>query len=277
MRLPGPLQPVTRVAAAPDSGTAQALTQSQDDDGSYCSVCMEAWTNSGPHRICSLKCGHLFGRDCIVKWLKQKKRCPQCNKRNKLEDVRPLYVAKLTAVDVAPVEALKQEVAEERKARAKAEHDMAKAQQEVRKMAACVKKLQKENARMQMFAAGVQAATGQLGMAPHSGTWRGQLGAFAVFVRKISMLAPTAGQNVTLPTSEPGDFVRDIHFDAPKHHALLALGKQLRLFSIHVWRRALQLISYGAQRRLKPAPRQTWAVHHVGAQWGQASATSAAC
>lgn len=32
-----------------------------DDDGSICPICLDAWTNSGAHRICSLKCGHLFG------------------------------------------------------------------------------------------------------------------------------------------------------------------------------------------------------------------------
>lgn len=32
-----------------------------DEDGNICPVCLEAWTNCGDHRICSLKCGHLFG------------------------------------------------------------------------------------------------------------------------------------------------------------------------------------------------------------------------
>ncbi|ERL93676.1 hypothetical protein D910_10964 [Dendroctonus ponderosae] len=32
-----------------------------DDDGSTCPVCLESWTNCGDHRICCLKCGHLFG------------------------------------------------------------------------------------------------------------------------------------------------------------------------------------------------------------------------
>ena len=29
--------------------------------GQSCSICFEPWTNSGSHRIASLKCGHLFG------------------------------------------------------------------------------------------------------------------------------------------------------------------------------------------------------------------------
>ncbi|KAF0989369.1 hypothetical protein HZS_5074 [Henneguya salminicola] len=27
-----------------------------------CPICFEPWTNIGEHRICTLKCGHLFGR-----------------------------------------------------------------------------------------------------------------------------------------------------------------------------------------------------------------------
>ena len=29
--------------------------------GQVCSICLEPWSNSGVHRIASLKCGHLFG------------------------------------------------------------------------------------------------------------------------------------------------------------------------------------------------------------------------
>ena len=29
--------------------------------GQTCSICFEPWSNSGNHRIASLKCGHLFG------------------------------------------------------------------------------------------------------------------------------------------------------------------------------------------------------------------------
>ncbi|KAH9324709.1 hypothetical protein KI387_004887, partial [Taxus chinensis] len=39
-----------------------------DHDG-ICSICMEPWTANGEHQICSLACGHYFGRSCIRKWL----------------------------------------------------------------------------------------------------------------------------------------------------------------------------------------------------------------
>lgn len=35
------------------------------DDGTICPICLDSWEISGPHRITSLKCGHLFGTSCI--------------------------------------------------------------------------------------------------------------------------------------------------------------------------------------------------------------------
>lgn len=32
----------------------------QDADG--CPICYEPWTSGGIHRVCSLRCGHLFGK-----------------------------------------------------------------------------------------------------------------------------------------------------------------------------------------------------------------------
>lgn len=33
-----------------------------DNDGITCGICFDYWTSNGPHRICSLRCGHLFGK-----------------------------------------------------------------------------------------------------------------------------------------------------------------------------------------------------------------------
>jgi hypothetical protein len=51
------------------------------EDAANCSICYEAWSSEGAHRVASLKCGHLFGASCIAKWLKQSAKCPQCNQR----------------------------------------------------------------------------------------------------------------------------------------------------------------------------------------------------
>ncbi|CAM6029913.1 unnamed protein product [Sphagnum balticum] len=53
--------------------------------------------------ICSLACGHLFGKPCIKRWLRQagKKRgkCPQCNCRARVEDLRMVYVPQIAVID----------------------------------------------------------------------------------------------------------------------------------------------------------------------------------
>merc|ERR1719369_2457766 len=73
-----------------------------DDDGAFCPICFEPWTNSGQHRIASLKCGHFFGQSCIEKWLRSSgDDCPNCNEKATKRDVRLHYVARLKAVDTA--------------------------------------------------------------------------------------------------------------------------------------------------------------------------------
>ncbi|XP_011018781.1 PREDICTED: E3 ubiquitin-protein ligase RFWD3 [Populus euphratica] len=71
-------------------------------DGLFCPICMEAWTNEGDHHICCLPCGHLFGLSCIEKWLRQRGRlakCPQCNRKGTLRDIRKLFVPRIAVVD----------------------------------------------------------------------------------------------------------------------------------------------------------------------------------
>ena len=81
---------------------------------STCSICYEEWTGSGKHRVCCLKCGHLFGkrcvrrrydavlayplltkRRCITEWLSNaaNQRCPQCNAKAKVKDIRLLFTS----------------------------------------------------------------------------------------------------------------------------------------------------------------------------------------
>jgi E3 ubiquitin-protein ligase RFWD3 len=50
-------------------------------DAESCSICFEAYTTEGEHTLSCLKCGHVFGRSCIDKWLKSHSQCPLCNQR----------------------------------------------------------------------------------------------------------------------------------------------------------------------------------------------------
>ncbi|VVA41076.1 PREDICTED: E3 ubiquitin-ligase RFWD3 [Prunus dulcis] len=70
-------------------------------DGLFCPICLDAWTNDGDHRICCLPCGHIYGMSCITKWLQRRnsRKCPQCNQKCKLKDVRKLFVSQVLSVD----------------------------------------------------------------------------------------------------------------------------------------------------------------------------------
>jgi Ring finger domain len=60
---------------------AQASGAASEEEANACTICLEPWNSTGDHRICYFKCGHLFGRRCIVLWLRASPRCPQCNSR----------------------------------------------------------------------------------------------------------------------------------------------------------------------------------------------------
>ncbi|XP_011314072.1 E3 ubiquitin-protein ligase RFWD3 [Fopius arisanus] len=96
---------------------AKSLTQDSDesDEGKSCPICMEHWTNSGDHRLCSLACGHLFGHKCVLRWLKQEctaqnRRCPHCNRKAHTKDIRMIYTTNLSSVDTIELDRLKNEL-----------------------------------------------------------------------------------------------------------------------------------------------------------------------
>ncbi|XP_057984270.1 uncharacterized protein LOC131168670 isoform X3 [Malania oleifera] len=71
-------------------------------DGLFCPICMQAWTSEGEHHICCLPCGHIYGMSCIKKWLEQCRssgKCPQCNRKCMLKDIRKLYASRIIVVD----------------------------------------------------------------------------------------------------------------------------------------------------------------------------------
>ena len=89
------------------------------EDSICCNICFEPWSNTGSHRISSLKCGHFFGLSCIEKWLNSTggNDCPTCNEKATKRDIRHHYVAKLKAIDtgdrdraIEQVDSLKKEL-----------------------------------------------------------------------------------------------------------------------------------------------------------------------
>lgn len=92
-----------------------------------CSICFEPVSNMGNHHLACLKCGHMFGYECINKWLAgsgQKGRCPQCNSLSSKKDVRKLYAKNVKVVDTTEKERLKKDLEKEREERRKIEVEL---------------------------------------------------------------------------------------------------------------------------------------------------------
>jgi len=81
---------------------ASESIDADNDEGSCCTICFESWSNSGEHRISSLRCGHFFGYTCIERWLRGTgASCPNCNEKSTKKDIRVHYVSKLAAIDTS--------------------------------------------------------------------------------------------------------------------------------------------------------------------------------
>ncbi|XP_037527807.1 E3 ubiquitin-protein ligase RFWD3 [Rhipicephalus sanguineus] len=95
-----------------------------DEEGTTCTICFEAWTASGTHRLASLKCGHLYGLSCIERWVRgQRAKCPQCNAPARRVDIRPIFAQKLMALDTVQLDQVVSELNAEREKRKRSEID----------------------------------------------------------------------------------------------------------------------------------------------------------
>lgn len=82
---------------------------SDDDDGVCCIICSEAYTNAGSHRCCCLKCGHIFGKECIEKWIATAKACPSCKAKATKKDIRVLYGRIVKMTDTTELERVRED------------------------------------------------------------------------------------------------------------------------------------------------------------------------
>ncbi|KAL0265431.1 UNVERIFIED_CONTAM: hypothetical protein PYX00_010821 [Menopon gallinae] len=90
-----------------------------------CPICLSEYTSSGEHRVASLKCGHLFGSQCIQLWFNNKKSalCPKCYKPCKRSEIRMIFATNVVVIDVSKEESLVHDLFEERKCRSLLERE----------------------------------------------------------------------------------------------------------------------------------------------------------
>ena len=106
---------------APLAPSPKRAKSHEPDEARDCLICLEPFAQSGEHQVSCLRCGHLFGHSCIVKWLKAKRWCPACQGQAKEKDVRKLFVATITAQDETATRKVEQELSREVRRRQSAE------------------------------------------------------------------------------------------------------------------------------------------------------------
>eukprot|EP00466_Bigelowiella_natans_P005304 jgi/Bigna1/136815/aug1.36_g11523 len=58
---------VIRANSGPQASQNVQQQPQKEEETSRCPICFDQWHTAGIHRICVLKCGHLFGKICIEK------------------------------------------------------------------------------------------------------------------------------------------------------------------------------------------------------------------
>jgi hypothetical protein len=128
------------------------------EKNNVCSICLEPWACSGLHQICCLECGHLFGKNCIEKWLNQKKNCPKCLQKSFKNQIRLLYHENISSMNDDQIVETKKLLETERELRKEAEkkffniqreHNNVKKELEELKSKLSVKSVSKSNQHVQ--------------------------------------------------------------------------------------------------------------------------------
>lgn len=102
------------------SVVSEDLASQENGDGTTCLICMEEWSIGTAHRVTCLKCGHIFGRSCIERWIKEKgsnAKCPICNKTARKIDLRDLWCKSVKAHDQTELMNMQQALENERRLR----------------------------------------------------------------------------------------------------------------------------------------------------------------
>jgi hypothetical protein len=89
---------------AADTAPAPSQSSTSGSAATECIICQSATTSHGPHRLCCIKCGHLFGQSCIKSWLVTHKQCPICKLKAAPGDIIKLFVNAVAVADTAAVQ-----------------------------------------------------------------------------------------------------------------------------------------------------------------------------
>lgn len=122
------------------------------DDANCCSICLEPWTNSGSHQLCTTKCGHLFGYECIKEWLtttpRHSRSCPSCKRPNRVKDLRYIFgiPSRFSTADVSQSATLRTQLEKEEEAHRLTKEKLWKKTEAVNTLRANIRDLSSANA-----------------------------------------------------------------------------------------------------------------------------------
>ncbi|VDD80907.1 unnamed protein product [Mesocestoides corti] len=218
--------------------------QSMVDESGTCMICFESWTTSGPHRICCLRCGHLFGRSCVIKWLNMQGakagKCPQCNAKAQTRDIRVLFCKKITAVDTTDRDRALHDLEVERKLRKKAELELSECKFKLQLASCDAEQLRAELTDLRTIVAGFKSVARSSVSTTESkklGEGNSDVGGYGL-EKCISMSAVHSGEMRPLKYihlhPQP---IRDLAFHPDQQDAIVAsasLDKSLKLTSLLV-------------------------------------------
>jgi hypothetical protein len=103
---PTPLAERPLAAAAPGAAAAApAALCARQLQAARCPLCTQAFGASGRHQVCSLPCGHVYGRSCITSHLFRKSTCPLCAAAARRSAIRLLFAGAQQPAAAATAEA----------------------------------------------------------------------------------------------------------------------------------------------------------------------------
>lgn len=120
---PSPSPVIKRRRTNPPPSKSSPKHEEEDEDSNMCTICLSAWTNAGPHQLCCMPCGHLFGYSCIKQWLqpdgrgsRRKRPCPTCKQPARVKELRQLYglPINLRVADASETQRLREQLKTER-------------------------------------------------------------------------------------------------------------------------------------------------------------------
>lgn len=150
-----------RVSCTHESGSAAqssdkpTTNQENESETNVCPICLDPWTNTGPHQVCCTPCGHLFGYSCLKEWIQSntsngnksgKQPCPTCKHLGRVKDIRFLFglPTRLSSADASLSESLKKQLTQERDAHNTTRDKLAEKQKLISSMRATIKELSRK-------------------------------------------------------------------------------------------------------------------------------------